>query len=191
MEKLLKQVFFGKNSVAGGLIALAIISAIGLGCFCNKDKIESLSKSETPTPTPAPTKSFTKADASKSEVPSDDEMQDIVKTTMLDFNDAVKKEDFTDFHNRIATKFKEQTTPEKFKRGFIQFIEKKLDMSAIKSEKADFTSGPKIVKTGKNTELKVEGRYEISPNPVRFKLSYVPEDKEWKLFGIEVNMRKD
>jgi hypothetical protein len=191
MKKILTEIFFGKNSITSGVLALLVISAIGLGCFCNKNKLESLSNSGTSTPTPAPTKAFTKADASKSEVPTDEEMQEIVKRTMLDFNDAIKKEDFTDFHSQISKKFKEQTTPEKFKRGFIQFIEKKLDISAIKSEKADFTSGPKIVKNNKNTELTVEGRYDISPNPVRFKLNYIPEDKDWKLFGIEVNTRKD
>src|SRR5437868_14036543 len=95
MKKLINEILYGKNSMVSGLIALAVISAIGLGCFCNKDKFEGLSNtgSSSPTPnaaspSPAATKSYTKADASKNEVPSSDEMQDIVKKTLLDFNDS-------------------------------------------------------------------------------------------------------
>jgi len=193
MKKLLNEILFGKSSIVGGLLALAVISAIGLGCFCNKDKIESLSNSGTPssTPTPAPTKAYTKADASKNEVPSDEEMQEIVKTTMLDFNDAVMKEDFTDFHSKISDAWRAEVTPEKFKQGFKAFIERKVDMSGIKSEKANFTSGPKINKTRKIPDLEVEGSYNISPAPVNFKLNYTAQGKDWKLAGIEVRRRKE
>ena len=191
MKKILNEIFFGKNSIAGGLIALAVISAIGLGCFCNKDKIESLSNSGTTnSPTPSPTKAFTKADASKAEVPSDEEMQEIVKTTMLDFNDAVMVENFTEFHSKISDDWRKSTTPDKFKQGFKQFIERKVDMSAIKSEKADFTVGPKIEKKRNLSELLVEGTYNISPT-VNFKLNYVAQGKDWKLSGIEVQRRRE
>lgn len=182
-------ILFGKNSIVSGLIALAVISAIGLGCFCNKDKIESLSNSGTTSPTPAPTKYYTKADASKNEVPSNEEMQEIVKTTMLDFNDAVMKEDFTDFHGKISDTWRAEVTPEKFKQGFKVFIERKVDMSGIKSEKANFTSGPKINMTRKISDLEVEGSYNIAPSPVNFKLNYTAQGKEWKLSGIEVKRR--
>lgn len=191
MKKLLKEIFFGKNSIAGGLIALAVISAIGLGCFCNENKLKSLTNSETPAPTPAPTKSYTKADASKNEVPSDEEMQEIVKTTMLDFNNAVMKEDFTDFHSKISDNWQKNVTPDKFKEGFKQFIDRKVDMGAIKSEKANFTAGPKINKKGKLSELLVEGGYNISPSSVDFKLNYVAQGKDWKLSGIEVKRLRE
>src|SRR5829696_5854783 len=108
MKQLINEILFGKNSMVSGIIALVVISAIGLGCFCNKDKFESLSNTSSTTPSPSaspspsPTKAYTKADASKAQVPSDDEMQDMVKRTLLDFNDALQKEDFSDFHKTIS-----------------------------------------------------------------------------------------
>lgn len=191
MKKLIHEILFGKSSIVGGLIAIAVISAIALGCFCNKNKIESLTNSGSSSPSPSPTKAYTKADASKSEIPTEDEMQDIVRATLLDFNDAIKRADFTDFHKTIAKKWQEQITPEKFKQSFNTFVEKKLDISNVKTEKASFTSGPKIDKSRRMTELIVEGRYNITPIPFKFKLNYIPEGKDWKLYGIELDTRKD
>lgn len=197
MKKLINEIVFGKNSIVSGIIALSVISAIGLGCFCNKDKFNNLANSSSssptpnPSPSPSPTKAYTKADASKTELPSDDEMQDIVRATLLDFNDAIKKGDFNDFHKTIAKKWQDQITPEKFKQSFSLFVEKKLDISGVKTQKAEFTSGPKIDKSRGLKELIVEGKYNITPLPVKFKLNYVPEGKEWKLYGIELDTRRD
>lgn len=138
--------------------------------------------------TEAPAK---KADASKAEIPADDELQYMAKTTLLDFNDAIQQADFTNFHRKIAKAWQKQVTPEQFKQGFNDFIVKKVEISEIKQMDANFTSSPKIDKSRGLKELVVEGRYDTSPLPTKFKLNYVPEGKEWKLYGIEVNTRKD
>lgn len=195
MKKLLNEILFGKNSMVSGMIALSVISAIGLGCFCNKDKFEGLSNSGTTTspspaasasPSPEATKAYTKADASKSEIPSDDEMQDIVKKTMLDFNDALQKEDFTDFHKTVSKVWQKQITPDKFKESFKTFIDGDTDFGSIRSMKANFTSPPEITKSTGAKTLEAKGDYSTSPKNTEFELKYIPEGKEWKLIGIQV-----
>lgn len=192
MKKMMKEIIFGKNSLLSGILAISIISAIGLGCFCNKDKFD-LAKNDakdspTPVSSPSPTatKSYTKADASKNEVPSEDEMQEIVKKTLLDFNDALQKEDFTDFHGTISKVWQKQITPEKMKTNFQSFIDGDADLSSIRSMNAKFTTPTEITKSTGVKTLEAKGEYATSPNNSTFELKYIAEKKEWKLIGLQV-----
>jgi hypothetical protein len=198
MKKLVNEIIFGKNSMVSGIIALVVISAIGLGCFCNKDKFESFSNSGSTTPSPnaspspSPTKSYTKANAAKAEVPSDDEMQDIVKKTLLDFNDALQKEDFNDFHKTISKEWQKQITPERFKESFQDFIKGETDLSPIGSMDAKFTSPSAITKSSGVKTLETKGEYPTTPRKTEFELKYIAEGKEWKLIGLKLyaNIKK-
>jgi hypothetical protein len=163
-----------------------------LGCFCNKDKFAGLSNTGSTTPSPAaspspsPTKSYTKADASKAEVPSEDEMQDIVKRTLLDFNDAIQKKDFNDFHKTISKVWQKQITPEKIKESFQAFIDGDANFSEIRTMTAKFTSPAEITKSTGVKTLESKGEYATSPNSTEFELKYIAEGKEWKLIGLKV-----
>lgn len=193
MKKLVNDILYGKNSMINGLIALSVIGFIGFGCFCNKDKMnfgKNDSSSPSPTtsasPSPSATKEFKKADASKYELPSEDEQQEIVKTTLLDFNDALQDEDFTDFYDKISKYWQKQTSPEKMKKSFQGFIDGEADLSPIRSMKANITNTPKVEKSGSLRKLEIKGEYNTTPNKTTFELQYIPEGKDWKLFGINV-----
>ncbi len=192
---MMNEILFGKNSMVSGIIAILIISAIGLGCFCNKDKIESLANTTTTSPTPASspspaaTKEYKKADASKNEIPSNDEMQDIVKKTLLEFNDGLQKEDFTDFYDTISKTWQKQTSPTKLKSSFQAFIDGDADLSPIKPMTAKFTKGPETVRSLGMKMLEVNGEYPTSPITTTFELKYIVEKNEWKLAGINVVTR--
>ena len=194
MKNLLNNLIVRNNSIVNGTVALAVIAMIGLGCFCNKDKFD-LGKSgpkDSPTPTsssspsPSATKEYKKADASKYEIPSDDELQVIVKKTLLDFNDALQDEDFTDFHGTISKYWAKQVTPEKFKSSFQNLIDGGADLSPIKNMSADFKRAGEIEREGSLRKLMVEGSYDTSGIKTEFELQYIPESKDWKLFGIQV-----
>ncbi|NJM54422.1 MAG: hypothetical protein HC846_14225 [Blastocatellia bacterium] len=112
MKNTLHQIIWGKDKRFNGLIALGIVTLIVLGCNCNKlnelaqnSSNTSTNPSNTFSPTntgtsPKKDTTYTKADASKKEIPSDAEMQEIAKATLLDFNDALQSEDFTNFHGK-------------------------------------------------------------------------------------------
>jgi hypothetical protein len=193
MKNLFNQLIVKNNSMANGLVALAVISMIGLGCFCNKDKFD-LGKNDkdSPTPTasatpsPSPTKEYKKADASKYEIPSDEELQVIVKKSLLDFNDALQSEDFTDFHRSISKFWQKQTSPDKMKSSFQNLIDGEADIKEIKDMKANFKRAGEIEREGSLKKLMAEGDYDTSGIKTEFELQYIPEGKEWKLFGIRV-----
>lgn len=145
----------------------------------SSNKSKDLTKRNTSTST-------TKANAAKYEVPEDAEMQELTRTALLDFNDAVQEGDFTDFHSTISKTWQKQTTPERFNSVFSEFISKKVNISSVSSTEAEFTSAD-VETEGGAKKLIAKGCYDVSPRPVKFILKWIPEGKEWKLFGIEVD----
>lgn len=140
------------------------------------------SSKKTPTTTPA-----TKANAAKWEVPGDDEMKEMSRTALLDFNSAVQDGDFAEFHTKISKLWQKQTTPEKFNQAFSEFIDKKVDISNISSAEPEYSPAPSVMQDLGAKKLIAKGCYDVSPRPVGFTLKWIPEGKEWKLFGIEVD----
>lgn len=202
MKKMTDKNSNNNKTLVNGVFALFIVALIALGCTCNKEwdfanmgkeddnrSVSNTSNSDTKnenTKTTVPTK---RADASKGEMPADDELQYMAKTTLLDFNDAIQQADFSGFHSRISKTWQKQLSPDRFKQEFQAFIDKGVDISAISSEKAEFSPAPSIEKTGSMKMLVLKGSYDISPAPTTFELKYIPEGKEWKLFGIDVRTK--
>ncbi len=196
----------GKDSktLGNGAMALVIVALIALGCTCNKDfefgktgtdnsgnsaVSNTGSDSDTGNGDSTTTPPAVRADASKAEMPSEDELQYMTKTTLLDFNNAIQKGDFTEFHGNISKNWQKQISPEKFKQEFGVFIDKGVDISEIGSERATFSPAPGIAPGKLMKMLVVQGSYDISPAPTTFELKYIPDGKEWKLLGIDVKTK--
>jgi hypothetical protein len=185
---------FCKNALSL-LLVLTLLFVVALGCSFDLGKKLNTSTETSASPTLSPKKGseeteakkpITQADASKKEVPSDDEAQEMVKTTLLDFNKGIQKEDFTDFYDTISRTWKKEITPQKFNEAFAEFIEKKIDLSDISSEEADFSPSPSVAKEQGFDMLTLAGEYETSPTKTKFELKYIPQGKDWKLSRIRV-----
>jgi hypothetical protein len=201
MKNFVGKLFVGRNASFNVLLVLCVFVFVGLGCFGsgrNKDdnptpavnnsskdnsNKDNTNKKEDSTPKPV-TK---KANAAKWEVPEEDEMQEMTRTALMDFNEAVQDGDFADFHTKISKTWQKQTTPEKFNQAFGEFINKKVDISNISSSEPQYSPDPSVLTDLGAKKLIAKGCYDVSPRPVGFTLKWIPEGKEWKLFGIEVD----
>lgn len=187
-----------KNNQISLLLVLGIFIVFALGCSfdlgksaentttpANKETTDT-KETKTEKDTTETKKSSTKADASKKEVPSDDEAQEMAKATLMEFNKAIQDEDFTDFHGTISKTWQKEITPQKFNDAFKEFIDKKVDISGISSEDANFSTPPAVKKEQGFDMLTLDGDYDTSPSKTKFELKYIPEGKEWKLSRIRV-----
>lgn len=194
--RLIKELVLGKNNLFNGVIGLAVLCAIALGCNCSKDfgnissNTESNSTVSNTTSTPEKTPESTLSDTPRGDVPSERDMEELTQETLLDFNDAVQKGDFTDFHSKISNVWKATASPQKFNEGFSEFIEKKVDISNIKGKEATFDPQPSVTTKGKYKVLQANGKYDTYPLPVRFENEYIKEGGTWKLISIRVDTRK-
>lgn len=193
MKKAIWNIFFGRSPLLSGLIALAVMGSIVLGCTCNDKNGFSWNSSGNDSETvtkdtdeDVPEKPVTKADASKGEIPEEAELAKMVETTLMDFDAALKKEDFSDFYEGISETWKKQTTPRQLKKLFESFIEGKANVGSIQGLEPKFTKTPAIRESSGFEMLEVDGEYATSPNPTSFELKYIAEGEDWKLAGIFV-----
>ena len=129
----------------------------------------------------------------KPEIPSNDKLQTLVKTTFMDFSDAVQAGDFTDFHKKIAKVWRDESSAEKLAESFDTFVEKKESYNfkkAVSSLDATFSPAPSIEKVSGLDALVVKGYYPTKPARANFELKYTMDDGTWKLIGINVKTTK-
>ncbi|HEX8735243.1 MAG TPA: hypothetical protein VF721_07985 [Pyrinomonadaceae bacterium] len=174
----------GLSSSVEAINKNAVITSFQTGKIAKTGRV---SRKPKPKPKPPKSASGAKADASKYQVPGTKEMREMTRTALMDFNAAVEMGDFTDFYSKISKIWQKQVTPERFNEVFGEFIEKKVDISEIGSNNPIYTPRPAVRRDKGAKKLIAEGCYDVNPRPVKFVLKWLPEGKEWKLFGIEVD----
>ncbi len=124
--------------------------------------------------------------ADKPEVPDEDEVKTLTENSLTSFGKGVKKKDFSKFYDDIAVVWQKQTSPEKLKELFKDFLDKDVDLPAIVKEKEPVFNHPAEI--GENDVLVIKGYYPTTPHRVIFTLKYLQEEDEWKLVGITVDL---
>jgi hypothetical protein len=117
------------------------------------------------------------------EVPPDAELKTMTLNSLLSFNDGVQDKDFSNFYKEISALWQEQTTPDKLKQLFNDFIEKEINIAPIKKLQPTFNKDAKI---NSDNMLVIAGYYPTTPKRVVFELKYLEEKGDWKLAGINV-----
>lgn len=195
MKNLIFKMFLGSSAKVSLLAVTGILFFVVLGCNLGKKttvEVPISNTASTPSaPVSTPKATFTKADAAKSEMPSDAEIQEMAKKTLLDFNESVQDADFTDFHSNIAKEWKKEVSADEMKTTFQGFIDKKINIEDISPLDADISPSPSIEKEIGYKTLKIKGRYSTRPNSTKFLLHYIPNGKDWKLSRIEVSTKPD
>lgn len=121
-------------------------------------------------------------------LPAEAELRRMVTETLLDFNQAIQARDFTTFYGKLSDLWKKETTAEKLRTVFHEFVDQKVDIGGIKNSNPQFAPPPVV---NDKRVLVVEGQYPTEPSRVRFKLQYIRESAAWKLTAISVNGGKD
>ena len=141
------------------------------------------------------------------EVPTERLIRKMIERSLLDFNDAVRAKDFTDFFATVSNRWKTRNMTRKeidqelgnaknrititmLNTAFKNFIDAGVDVSGITKGEMTLKEPARINSDG---VLLVEGEFSAAPpTPLRtiFKMEYYFEGGRWKLFGISVDMKK-
>ena len=119
------------------------------------------------------------------EPPSKTEQNRLIKQTLLTWNDAILRGDFTGFLVQTSKPFQAQTSNETLTNTFRSFIDGKVDISPIADHDPIPTAMPTFDEEG---SLILEGYFDSRPRIVQCKLTYLLEAGVWKIIGIKVNM---
>lgn len=115
------------------------------------------------------------------DMPADVELQNLIKTTLLDFNSAIQSGSFESFHSSASAYFQQQYTPAQLQQKFGEFIGRKVDIGGISSKQA--VVKPTLQDQNGIKVLNVTGNYPNSAVSL-FDLQFIQEDIEWKLLSI-------
>ncbi len=192
MKNLVHEIIFGKNVMLSGLVALAVVATVALGCNCNKNldladfatNDQSTNNSNTasaPTTKPA-------ADSA----PSESEVETLVKETTSQFAESVASGDFSDLYADSSADFKVTYTIEEIKEAFKVYTDKKKVvlpvLNRVDAARADFEETPSI-RTERNLNiLMAKGKFPTKPYTVSFDYEYVMREGEWKLLKLKINI---
>ena len=133
----------------------------------------------------------------KQSVPDFTTQNKLIKATLTDFRQAIKKENFDDFYAHISDLWKSQITADELQEIFATFIEKKVNIDFIESLEPTMEKDSTIDKNG---ILSMNGYFPIPAESqekmfsdmkvknVYFELGYIDEADEWKLISIRIRM---
>jgi len=189
MKTTISNLLLGKNNVISGLIALALVATIALGCTCGKNfDLANIAKNAEKGST------NTSSDDSEadSDLPERDLLDALVAETTADFNYAVTLNDFSQMYEKASSDFKNTYTQEEFKNTFKEFVDKKRVISPVlaKAVAMDpmFSPEPYIRTENGLDILVVNGKYATKPVPVTFEYEYVKRNDQWKLLKLIVKL---
>ncbi|MGD8716466.1 MAG: discoidin domain-containing protein [Desulfobacterales bacterium] len=131
-------------------------------------------------------KQFNLAKLKNCTVPSNEQLIKLVDHTMTAFVSAVQEQNFNTFYGGVSNLLFVQSTPAKLLRAFKGFA-KVPELSQISQYTPALKEGICI-----DTEatLTVGGYYPTTPDATIFEFTYIREQTDWKLLGINLVMKK-
>lgn len=123
------------------------------------------------------------------EVPSSEELQNLVETDLRIMKVAIDRKDFSSLHNHVSKKWNEQSTPATFEKMFA-FSGKLISLGVddIPGKSPQYTIEPHInIRNFDDPSLVVNGYYKTSPNQISFEFRYISEAGKWKIVGFTLS----
>ena len=119
-------------------------------------------------------------------MPGVPQQEQLIKVSLLTFNDANITGNYAVLHAKVSKPFRDQFPAEKLKEAFKDFATKSIVLDAIANLPAVSTVPAKIDDDGILTLI---GYFDTKPKQVKYRLRFVPSDLEWKLIGINVDVQ--
>ena len=149
--------------------AVALFAVLLTGCE---------KKEVAPTPVPPPAESVLKS---------------LARETLLMFEQALKDDDFTDYYNAMSREYASQILLDVLAESYKPAVEAGYDLSEVATVEPIITVAATNFRkpsVQRNQIIVFEGEFPINPKPVIFKLRYVHEDFEWKLFTHTIKVQE-
>jgi hypothetical protein len=128
---------------------------------------------------------FQPADAAS--VPSDDEQEVLIRTTLMTFNDANMTGIYSVLHAKASKEVQAQLSIEKLFETFKPFRTNQLFFEDIIYEDYDSYEDAKFDDEG---ALVLAGVFKTDSIRVKYRLRFIKNDASWKWLGINANVEK-
>ena len=121
------------------------------------------------------------------QIPSDDEQDVLIRTTLMTFNDANMTGNYAVLLAKSSRQFQSQITTDKLASAFEPFRANELFFENAVDAHRDASEKPVIDQEG---ALVLAGMIKTGDMQVKYRLRFVQNGKLWKLLGINVDAKK-
>jgi hypothetical protein len=121
------------------------------------------------------------------EIPSDDEQDVLIRTTLMTFNDANMTGNYAVLLAKASKQFQSQFSAEQLSTAFESFRKNELFFEDVVT--ADYDSYEKA-KFDSEGALVLVGVFKTDELQVKYRLRFVQNNKVWKFLGINVDATK-
>jgi len=132
------------------------------------------------------TKDTKVVDRSKPKIPSKEEIITMTKKYTQIFALAINAKSMKDLYDNISNFWKKQTTIPELDKAFDAFFKAGIDFTQLEGMTPILDKEPQRLPNG---TLETFGHYPTSPSTVYFNYTYMYENAEWKLIGLNVNVK--
>ena len=123
------------------------------------------------------------APAFAADIPSDDDQDVLIRSTLMTFNDANMTNNYAVLFAKASQQFQSQFTPEKMQAAFEPFRKSELYFEDVVT--ADYDSYEKATFDGEGA-LVLAGVFKTDSLQVKYRIRYIQNKKVWKRLGINV-----
>ena len=127
------------------------------------------------------------APANAASLPSDDEQEVLIRTTLMTFNDANMTANYSVLHAKASKEVQAQLSIEKLFETFKPFRTNQLFFEDIIYEDYDSYEDAKLDDEG---ALVLAGVFKTDSIRVKYRLRFVKNDAAWKWLGINADVQK-
>ena len=124
-------------------------------------------------------------DALNRPMPDAKEINKLIETHLLMFDEAVQEGSFDRFYGRVSRAWQGQLTKGQLTREFQPFIDKKVSLAAIRGKEPVLDAPATLTTDGL---VIAKGYYDTKPLRVLFTLKFIYELPKWRLFGMDVSI---
>lgn len=188
MKAHLSNLIFGADTRISGLIALAFVLAVALGCTCGKNlDLSNLGKNSNTTSN-STTATSDSDDDTDGDMPGDELLNALVRETTADFAYAISTEDFSKMYEKSSKDLQSQYSAEQMKDVFKTEIKNKKRLlpilAKLVSMKPTYSPEPYVRTEAGNSILVVSGSYDVEPKALDFEYEYVKRNGQFKLLKL-------
>lgn len=119
-------------------------------------------------------------------MPADEILQALATESILALAAAVNARDFTGFYDHVAELWQSQSEPEEIQGYFQEFVDEGIDMTYVDTLSPVFSAPPAI---DEDNVLHLKGYYTSRPAATKFELDYIYEHPDWRLIGINIEVK--
>lgn len=110
----------------------------------------------------------------------------MVHKTIVELVNAILSRDYSKFYSETSTEFKQSVSKDKIKRVFGKFSSVNINWKDIGNMSPVIT----FQKVKNNGILEIKGYYPTKPEHLGFRLEYVKNNGQYKIFGIFIKLEK-